>query len=74
MSKTKPAMPEGAFWNNIRRAWMVERDGETALLDPQPPPAPNDGVTRVRIEEPGPHKPGSTIGPLYVAPAVKVNL
>lgn len=36
------APPPGAWWNNIARAWFVERDGEAVCLAPQPPPPPQD--------------------------------
>lgn len=35
-------MSPGAWWNNIARAWFVERDGEVVRLHPQPPAPPQD--------------------------------
>jgi hypothetical protein len=37
----EPASPPGAWWNGIRRLWLIDRDGGPVALDPQPPP-PNE--------------------------------
>lgn len=35
----RPApVPPGAWWNNIRRVWLVPGATGPALVDPQPPP------------------------------------
>lgn len=34
-AKTPPA---AAWWNNLRRAWLVNGDDGPELVDPQPPP------------------------------------